>query len=118
MIYGLKIQQTGVHMASTANIQFSWAASTTPGVTNQTLTVASGSGSGLTTITGVNLPPSSISYNIALPANTPITATLNAVIMNGTVALISPPVVVSFNTGPVNPPNSPSNFNYQIVSVS
>ena len=89
-------------MASTANVQFSWAASTTPGVTNQTLTIAA-------TIRG---------YTMALPANTLITATLNAVIMNGGVALVSPPTVLSFNTGPVNPPNAPSNFNYQVVTVA
>ena len=119
MIYGLRLQQTGVHMASTANVQFSWAASTTPGVTNQTLTIAATiSGSGSVTLTGVNLAPSVTGYTMALPANTLITATLNAVIMNGGVALVSPPTVLSFNTGPVNPPNAPSNFNYQVVTVA
>ena len=105
-------------MASTANVQFSWAVSATPGVTNQTLTIASGVGNALTTITGVNLPPSATGYNISLPANMPVVATLNAVIMNGSVALVSPPVVLNLNTGPVNPPTAQSNFNYQVVSVS
>ena len=117
MIYALKLKSGGT-MATQANVVLSWTLSTTSGVTSQTLMIASGSGSGTGVITGVTLSPLASGYSIMLPANTPIVATLTSNIVNGGVSLTSPPVILSFNTGPVNPPNSPSNFNYQVVGIS